>query len=591
LTLPLSRKATLAATLGLALIASPAMARKKVAEEPAVPGTLIDNVNGLSPDGNGGVEHFDGFLIAPDGHVTQLYHTGEKRPARVDYRLDGKGRVVMPGLIDAHGHVMATGFAHLTLDLSATKSLDEALSRIRAWAAAHPEAPWILGTGWNQVTWGLDRMPTAAELDAVTGGKPAWLSRVDGHAGWANSAAMEAAGVSAKTADPRGGEILRLAGSKTPAGVFIDAATALVEARVPTPRPEDRDTALAEAQLAFLSQGVTAVADMGTTIEDWQAYRRAGDAGHLRLRIVSYARGTEAMSLIGGPGPTPWLYDDRLKLNGVKLYLDGALGSRGAWLKAPYADAPGTSGLPQMNQTQLGNLMSRAALDNFQVAVHAIGDEANATVLDTIEELSATYKGDRRWRIEHAQIVDPTDFVRFGRHGTIASMQPQHEASDRDMAETRLGPNRLAGAYAWKSLAAAGATLAFGSDTPVEPPHPFEGLAIAISRQGADGQPFGGWQPQETLSREAALAAYTTGAAYAMFAEKRLGRIAPGYRADFLFVDRDPMMASAQDLRTTKVQETWIGGQRAWAAGQGETAPAAPETKVRADTADPFTGR
>ena len=590
-TTPLARKAALAAALALVLLAGPALARKKAPEEPAVPGTLIDNIDGLSPDGNGGVERFDGFLIAPDGHIAQVYRSGEKRPARVDYRLDGRGRVVTPGLIDAHGHVMATGFARLTLDLSATRSLDEALSRIAAWTAAHPEAPWILGGGWNQVSWGLDRMPTAAELDAVTGGKPAWLSRVDGHAGWANTAAMKAAGISDKTPDPKGGEVLRLPGSKAPAGVFVDAATALIEARVPAPRPEDRDTALAEAQLAFLSQGVTAVADMGTSIEDWQSFRRAGDLGHLRLRIVAYALGTEAMSLIGGPGPSPWLYDDRLKMNGVKLYLDGALGSRGAWLKAPYADAPGTTGLPQMSQTQLGNLMSRAALDNFQVAVHAIGDEADATVLDTIEELSATYKGDRRWRIEHAQIVDPADFVRFGRHGIIASMQPQHEASDRIMAEARLGPNRLTGAYAWKSLAASGATLAFGSDTPVEPPHPFEGLAVAISRQGADGQPFGGWQPQEVLGREAALAAYTTGAAYAMFAEKRLGRIAPGFRADFLFVDRDPMLASLQDLRLTRVQETWINGQRAWAAGQDEAATATAETTPRADTTDPFTGR
>jgi predicted amidohydrolase YtcJ len=529
---------------------------------------LVDNVEGVTPDGRGGVEHFEGFLISPDGHVLQVFHKGEKRPKKVDYQVDGKGRVVMPGLIDAHGHVMATGFAKMTLDLSAARTLDEALSRVAAWAAAHPDAPWILGSGWNQAQWGLDRMPTAAELNEVTGGKPAWLTRVDGHAGWANSAALSAAGITAATADPTGGEILRMGGSKAPAGVFVDAATKLVEAKLPRVRPEDRDTALGEAQLAFLASGVTTVADMGSTIEDWQTFRRAADTGALRVRIVSYAAGIDAMSLIGGPGPSPWLYDDRLKMNGVKLYLDGALGSRGAWLKAPYADDPKAKGLPQMNQTQLGNLMSRAAMDNFQVAVHAIGDEANATVLDSIEELSATYKGDRRWRIEHAQIVDPADIPRFGRNGVIASMQPQHEASDRTMAEARLGPQRLAGAYAWKSIAATGATLAFGSDTPVEPAHPFEGLAVAVTRQGADGQPAGGWQPQEALTREAALAAYTTGAAYSLFAENRLGRIAKGYRADFLFVDNDPMTATPEQLRTTRVLETWIGGKLAWSAAQ-----------------------
>lgn len=569
-----AHRAALAVALAVWMAAAPALARKKPAEVPATPGTLIDNVDGLTPDGKGGIERFDALLIGPDGRIAAVYHRGEARPQRATYRLDGKARVLVPGMIDAHGHVMATGFAKMTLDLSATRSLDEALARIAAWTAAHPDAPWILGSGWNQETWGLGRMPTAAELDRVTGGKPAWLTRVDGHAGWANAAALAAANVTAATPDPAGGAVLRVNGTRAPAGVLVDAATALVERKVPQPRPEDRDTALAEAQLAFLASGVTAVADMGTTIEDWQSFRRMADKGNLRVRIVSYAAGIDNMALIGGPGPSPWLYDDRLKMNGVKLYLDGALGSRGAWLKAPYADAPATRGLPQINGTQLSNLMSRAAIDNFQVAVHAIGDEANATVLDSIEELSATYKGDRRWRIEHAQIVDPADIPRFGRHGVVASMQPSHEASDRLMAEARLGPQRLAGAYAWKSLAATGATLAFGSDTPVEPAHPFEGLAVAVSRTGADGQPAGGWQPQDILSREAALGAYTTGAARAMFAEDRLGRLAKGYRADFLFVDTDPTSATVDAVRRTRVLETWIGGQRAWAAAAGEAVPA-----------------
>jgi len=550
-----------------AIAASPALAPSAFAD------VLVDNVDGVTADGKGGVERFEGFLIDGEGRIAEVYRHGDKRPKKVDYQVDGKGRAVVPGMIDGHGHVMGTGFAKMTLDLSMAKTLDEALSRIAAWAAAHPDAPWILGSGWNQVQWGLDRMPTAAELDGATGGKPAWLTRVDGHAGWANSAAIAAAGITATTANPPGGEILRTAGAKQPSGVFVDGAMALVEAKMPRPRPEDRDTALGEAQLALLAQGVTTIADMGTSIEDWQSMRRAADAGRLRIRIVTYADGIDNMMLIGGPRPTPWLYDDHLKMNGVKLYLDGALGSRGAWLKQPYADAPGTRGLPRMNETQLSNLMSRAAMDNFQVAVHAIGDQANAAVLDSIEELSATYKGDRRWRIEHAQIVDPADLPRFGKFGTIASMQPQHEASDRTMAEARLGPGRLAGAYAWKSIAATGAKLAFGSDTPVEPAQPFLGLAVAITRQGADCQPFNGWQPREALSREAALSAYTTGAAYAMFAEDRLGRIAKGYRADFLFVDADPMLAAPDKLRATQVLETWIGGKLAWSASKDRAVP------------------
>jgi hypothetical protein len=235
-------------------------------------------------------------------------------------------------------------------------------------------------------------------------------------------------------------------------------------------------------------------------------------------------------------------------------------------LKAPYADDPGNTGLTVTGQTQLRNLMSRAALDRFQVAVHAIGDEANADVLAAIEELSETYQGDRRWRIEHVQHVDPADFARFGNHGVIASMQPQHQASDRTMAEARLGPERLAGAYAWKSLAQAGATLAFGSDAPVEPPEPFLGMAVAITRQGPDSEPFGGWQPQERVDRETALAAYTTGGAYAAFAEGRLGRIAKGFRADFVLVDADPLLATPDQLRGMSVLQTWVNGRMVYKA-------------------------
>jgi predicted amidohydrolase YtcJ len=547
---------------------------------PAHADVLIDNVAGVTPDGKGGIERFTGLLVDDGGRIAAVFREKERRPKKVAYKVDGKGRVLVPGMIDAHVHVMDTGFAKLTLDLSGARSLEEALLLIRGYVAAHPDRAWIEGNGWNQANWGLDRMPTAAELDRVTGGKPAYLTRVDGHAAWVNTAALSAARVTEATADPAGGMIERLPGSRKPAGVLVDSAQDLVAAKVPPPRPSDRDTAFGEAQLEFLRQGVTAVADMGTTIQDWQAYRRAADKGNLRVRIVSYAGGVDDMALIGGPGPSPWLYGDRLKLQGVKLYLDGALGSRGAWLKAPYADAPGT-GLSRLNETQLGNLMSRAAIDNFQVAVHAIGDKANETVLDTIEQLSATYKGDRRWRIEHAQVVDPIDIPRFARHGTIASMQPQHQASDRTMAEARLGPARLAGAYAWKSITATGAPLAFGSDTPVEPAQPFLGMAVAISREGADGQPAGGWQPQERLTLGQAMAAYTSGAAYAMFAEDRLGRLARGMKADFLFVDRDPTTATPDALRQTKVLETWINGVQAWSAARGVSKQPVSETPAK----------
>lgn len=532
-----------------------------LAASPLSADTLVDNVNGITIDEEGEVLRFTGLVFDDDGVIVDVLERADARPSDIDYRLDGEGQVMLPGMIDAHVHVMDIGFAALTLDLSDTTSLDEALEKIAQFAEDNPGRPWILGRGWNQEKWGLGRFPTAAELDAIVPDRPVWLERADNHANWGNTMAIEGAGISADTPDPVGGRIIRNADG-SPSGVFIDNAIALVGSTVPAPRPEDRDAAFAMAQRRLLENGVTAVADMGTPIEDWQTFRRAGDAGTLNIRIMSYARSLEAMELIGGPGPTPWLYEDRLRLNGIKLYLDGALGSRGATLKEPYEDDPGTRGLPLLTPAQLRNRMSRAALDNFQTAIHAIGDAANADVLLAIAELADSYDGDRRWRIEHAQIVDVEDLAQFGRHGVIASMQPLHQTSDRTMAEARLGEDRLGGAYAWRSVLEVGGRLAFGSDAPVEPADAFAGIAVAISRTDENGQPFGGWRAQETVSREQALAAFTSEAAYAGFAEGRFGRLVVGERADFLLVDRDPLLASPSDIRETQIREVWIAGER-----------------------------
>ena len=528
---------------------------------PAMADTLVDDVEGITIGADGTLDRFTGLWIDDDGRIKQVLDRGDKRPEGTTYKLDGEGRIMIPGLIDSHLHVMGLGFGALTLDLSETRSIDEALAAIGAYSAANPERRWIIGRGWNQEKWNLGRFPTAAELDRVVGDRPVLLERVDGHASWANSAAMQLAGIDATTKAPDGGRIERGTDGR-PNGIFVDNAAALVQDFVPAPSPADRDLALAKAQEILLRFGITAAADMGTTIEDWQAFRRAGDAGRLNMRIMAYAAGTEAMELIGGPGPSPWLYDDRLRLNGVKLYLDGALGSRGAWLKEPYADDPGNIGLPLKTGTQLRNLMSRAAFDRFQLAIHAIGDAANAEVLEAIQELSPTYEGDRRWRIEHAQIVDPADLAKFGRNGVIASMQPVHQTSDRLMAEARLDDARLEGAYAWATIMGAGAPLAFGSDAPVESPDPFAGLAAAIARTGPDGQPFGGWRPEERVSREQALAGFTSKGAFAGFAEGRFGRLVEGEYADFLFVDRDPILATPEDLRETRIMETWVAGMQ-----------------------------
>lgn len=551
---------------------------------PALAAGVIDNVNGIALDANGAIVHFGALLIDDDGKVEKLiqgrykepeYKRPKKRkkgepwpepPKGLAFKLDAGGKTLIPGLIDAHGHVMGMGLSLITLDLSDTRSLAQAQEKIRAYVAANPGRKWIIGTGWNQEQWGLGRFPTAAELDAAVGDIPVWLERIDGHAGWGNSAAIRAAGVTAATKAPAGGRIEMASGK--PAGVFVDKAMDLVQKVVPPPAPKDRDLALEKAQRALLSMGITGIADMGTSIEDWQAFRRSADRGALRVRIMSYAAGLDNMVLIAGPEPTPWLYDDHLRMGGIKLLLDGALGSRGAWLKADYADAPGQRGLNMIPGTPLRNIMSRAAMDNFQVAVHAIGDAANGEILDAVEELGDTYKGDRRWRIEHAQIVDPADLPRFGRLGVVASMQPVHLASDWRMAMARMGEARLQGAYAWKAMLDNRVPLAFGSDVPVESANPFPGIAVAMTRQDAQGEPVGGWMPQQRVSFQAALDGFTRQAAYAGFAEKKFGSLIPGQRADFLLIDRDISSAQPADIRATQVLETWIGGKRVYVKGQ-----------------------
>jgi predicted amidohydrolase YtcJ len=550
---------------------------------PAYASGVIDNVNGIAIGPDGKIVHFGALMIDDEGKVEKLiqgrYQEPEykpkkpkrgqpwpERPKGPSFKLDAGGKTLIPGLIDAHGHVMGLGLSLITLDLSDTKSLAEAQAKIRAYAQENTGRKWIIGTGWNQETWGLGRFPTAAELDAAVGDIPVWLERIDGHAGWANSAAIRAAGVSATTKAPAGGRIEMAAGK--PAGVFVDKAMDLIQKVVPAPAPKDRDNALEKAQRALLAVGITGIADMGTSIEDWQAFRRSADRGALRVRIMSYAYGLDNMVLIAGPEPTPWLYDDHLRMGGIKLLLDGALGSRGAWLKADYSDAPGQRGLPMIPSTQLRNIMSRAAMDNFQVAVHAIGDAANGEILDAIQEMSDTYSGDRRWRVEHAQIIDPADLPRFARYGTIASMQPVHETSDWRMATARLGEARLKGAYAWKAMLDNKVPLAFGSDVPVESPNPFPGIAAAMSRQDARGEPAGGWMPEQKVSFEAALDGFTRQAAFAGFAEKKFGSLVPGQRADFLLIDRNIETASPTDIRGTQVLETWINGKRVYVKGQ-----------------------
>jgi hypothetical protein len=430
-----------------------------------------------------------------------------------------------------------------------------------AHARANGAAKWVRGGGWNQEQWGLGRFPTSDELDAAHATRPVWLQRVDGHAGWANTAAMQAAGITRATRDPPGGRILRDAAGN-PTGVFIDAAMALVEQAAPPASAGEQEKAL-EAVLEHLaSLGITGVHDMGVSPAAWALYRSFGDMGRLTLRITGYADGMAAMEAISPLRPTPWLYGDRLRLQGIKLYADGALGSRGAWLLQPYADEPKTRGLRFLDDAQMKNLFSRANFLGYQIAVHAIGDAANRQALDSFAEIRATYGDALRNRIEHAQVVDPADIPRFAALGIAASVQPTHAPSDMAMADMRLGPARLAGAYAWKTLRQSGARLPLGSDFPVEPANPFYGLHAAVTRQDRTGQPPAGWRAGEAMTLEQALAGFTRDAAHAGGAEGRVGTLEPGRWADFLLLDRDPFAIGPAELPEVVVMETWLAGAR-----------------------------
>ncbi len=542
-----------------ALIALIALA----AASPATADTLIDNVNGVQVDASGKLERFTGILIGDDGKVKHVLHGEKFKLPAGTIVVDGAGRVMLPGLIDAHGHVMGLGFMALQLDLTGTNSLAELQARLKAYAAANPGGGWILGRGWNQENWADKKFPTAADLDAVVGDRPVWLGRVDGHASVANSAAMKAAGVTAATSAPSGGEIID--------GLFVDNAEGLVSKFIPAPSPAQYDAALAKAQAMMLANGLTAAADMGTDADGWAAMNRAGAAGTLNVRIMNYAGGIPGMKAINNGRPSGWLYGDRVHLGGVKLYADGALGSRGAWLKAPYHDKPDTKGLRFLSNAELQAQAEAAAAGGYQLAIHAIGDAANAQVIGAYEGLNKRYKDDRRWRIEHLQIADPADLKRLKPAGIIASMQPTHQTSDRTMAEARLDPPRLKGAYAWRTIEKLGVRLAFGSDFPVEHPNPFPGLSAAVSRQDPNGQPPGGWRPEEKVSFATALNGFTRGAAYAGFAETRIGSLEKGKWADFILVDRDVAAVDQKALAATKVLETWVAGKKVFASADATT--------------------
>ncbi|MGH7571104.1 MAG: amidohydrolase [Gemmatimonadota bacterium] len=496
--------------------------------------------------------------------------------------IDLQGHAVIPGLIDAHAHVMNLGKFLRTVDLVGTGSVEEIAARVRQAAADRPAGEWILGRGWDQNDWAVKEFPTAAMLDSAAPDHPVWLTRVDGHAEWANTRALEAAGVTAATEDPEGGRIMRDEAGN-PTGVFIDDAEDLVEAVIPEPGPEELAARLAAAQERMVSVGLTGVHDMGTDREEWDLYRAWAAEGRLLPRIVVYLDGDD-LALMESALDSRSKIGKFVRVRGIKFYADGALGSRGAALLEPYSDDPGNVGLLLTRPDTLRVLVERALRLGLQPAIHAIGDRGNRVALDAIalaeesvasdlgQDVSAgSTAGHADWigiapRIEHAQVVALDDIPRFSELDVIASMQPTHATSDMYWAEDRLGPDRIQGAYAWRKMLDAGVPLACGSDFPVENVNPFYGLYAAVTRQDREGWPEGGWRPEERLTREEALACFTRWAAEAAGMGDEVGILAVGRLADFLVLDRDIMEVPAEEIWRTQVLRTVIGGETVYEA-------------------------
>ena len=527
---------------------------------------LVDHVNGYTLDSAGHLQRFEALLIDDGKVVATGTHDALSGRARNATVIDGKGRTLLPGLIDAHGHVMALGELGVTANLTTTTSLDAAIADVKAFAKAHPGDAWVQGRGWNQVVWQLGRFPTAKELDQAVADRPVWMSRVDGHAGWANTAAMKLAGIDRNTKDPTGGRIERDS-EGNPTGVFVDGAMALVESKIPPPTDAQLSARLDAALADMASVGLTGVGDAGISAADFARYKRYADAGKLTARLYGMISGTGAeFDAISKDGPLIAYGHDFLTVRSVKLYADGALGSRGAAMLAPYSDDPGNSGLLFETNDAMTAMIGKALSKGYQVNVHAIGDKGNRQVLDAFEAAYKAHGGkDLRNRIEHAQVVSLEDIPRFVPLQLIASMQPTHATSDMNMAEDRVGAERIQGAYAWQRFLKQGTHIAGGSDFPVESPNPFYGLHAAVTRQDHEGQPPGGWHPDQAMTVTEALRAFTLDAAYAQHAEKTLGTLEPGKWADFILVDRDIFEIAPSEIWSTQVIETWVGGKRVYA--------------------------
>jgi predicted amidohydrolase YtcJ len=499
-------------------------------------------------------------------------------------RVDLGGATVFPGFIDAHAHLYGLGEEAVTLQLLGTQSVAAIQSLLRERLRGHDGDDWIRGRGWDQNDWPVQHFPNKADLDAVTTEHPVFFSRVDGHAGWVNSRALEICGITAETPDPEGGRILRDA-SGQPTGILLDNAMELLRSHIPPPGETARRDAYRAAVARCLATGMTGMHDMGLDSEDIAALRGLIDDGEFPFRIAGY---------IDGRGDTWEAYlkegrysvgKQQLTIAGLKLYADGALGSRGAWLLAPYHDDAGNSGIPIITGDTIAYEAQRALRAGMQVCVHAIGDAAVRTVLDAYERaLAASPAAPYPLRVEHAQVIDPADIPRFSALGVLPSMQPTHCTSDMYWAEARLGAGRMHGAYAWQSLIRSGSIVPGGSDFPVERPDPLAGIYAAAFRMDAEGRPSSpkdiseafsidaavperdarwdnGWYGNERMSRVEAVRAFTTWAATAAGLADSMGSLETGKWADFTVLSQDILSVPRERFLETRVLATYVGGK------------------------------
>ncbi|HET7109590.1 MAG TPA: amidohydrolase [Gemmatimonadales bacterium] len=468
---------------------------------------------------------------------------------------------VLPGLADAHAHLVDLGFSLQSVDLRGVDSYAEVVRRVAERAKTIPKGRWITGNGWDQNRWPGKRFPTSAALDSAVPDHPVLLDRIDGHAVLANRAAMRAAGITPQVKDPDGGRIERLPDG-SPSGVFVDNAMGLVRRAVPAPTNDEIRSALIAAAQDVNRWGLVSIQDMGEPRRNIEQVEALARDGKLSVRAyVMVADDSADLAHYFERGPQSALYDGHVWIRGIKLYADGALGSRGAALLAPYADDPGNRGLLVSSEQHLEQRAEDALRHGFQVSTHAIGDRGNRNALDAYEAaLRAVPTADARLRVEHAQVLSPADIPRFAKLGVIPSMQASHQTSDMRWAEDRLGPERVKGAYAWRSLLETGVIIPNGTDFPVEQVNPFITFHSAITRQDSTGYPPGGWYPDQRMTREEALKSMTIWPAHAAFQDSVMGSISTGKYADFTVLSQDIMAIAPEEIPRTQVVATYLGG-------------------------------